>query len=558
MHRLAACIVILGAVAPAQANDALDDVSARVTKFRTRLIKPPPELGPAEGFLKQARIHMDAAADAEARVQVRDPDATNQAKKALAEQRSAGRALNDAVKKLDAAMKRLGPGDRAAIQDAVHAADALSAFWRGDPAHALKLMPAELLTQFPSLKRYQGLAAASAGQRDLAWSALSTAPLDPTDVPAQLALGQLAEARKDWESARKAYGNAYAAAPADHTAGVGLCMALIALGRANEARAPLAMLTEGGKDQRATYLLAVLAERDGNAKRVEELLARVVGIEPSTEPPQPDQSYRRPGRSLYVTPLDPPWGTLPPDLDPGAAAAHLGARWLARGDAQGAVKALKSAPTAEALYVRGLAERYLGRYDDAKLDFKRASELAPERHEPRCAWGVSILDSGDAATAQEELELDGDHPPSMVAEAVALSVMGHQDKARAELTKLINEKGAVGDAARTNLAALERAGGHLDAALKALPDKPMTATGWLLRGLVLDAMGQKKPAMTALRAAVQAAPAYVDAWLALGKSAEQSGDSTVALEAAGKVLSIDPTHGEAKAMKGRVAGKSKR
>jgi predicted TPR repeat methyltransferase len=64
--------------------------------------------------------------------------------------------------------------------------------------------------------------------------------------------------------------------------------------------------------------------------------------------------------------------------------------------------------------------------------------------------------------------------------------------------------------------------------------------------------------MTALRAAVQAAPAYVDAWVALAKSAEQAGDSAVALEAAGKVLAIDPSHGDAKAMKSRVAGKSKR
>src|SRR2546429_592551 len=84
--------------------------------------------------------------------------------------------------------------------------------------------------------RVQGLAAAAVGQRDLAWQALTAAELGPTDVPAQLALGQLAEAHKDWERARRAYANAFAAAPAEHAAGVGLCLALIASGRANEAR----------------------------------------------------------------------------------------------------------------------------------------------------------------------------------------------------------------------------------------------------------------------------------------------------------------------------------
>src|SRR5581483_5111408 len=150
---------------------------------------------------------------------------------------------------------------------------------------------------------------------ELAWQALSTATLDATDVAAQLALGQLAEAHKDWERARKAYGNAFAAAPAEHAAGVGLCMALIALGHGNEARAPLQMLAEGGKDRQASYLLAVLAERDGHLTRMDELLSRVVGIE-AGDGVQPDQEYKRAGRPLFVLPVEPLWGALPPQLDP--------------------------------------------------------------------------------------------------------------------------------------------------------------------------------------------------------------------------------------------------
>src|SRR5581483_8195482 len=97
-------------------------------------------------------------------------------------------------------------------------------------------------------------------------------------------------------------------------------------------------------------------------------------------------------------------------------------------------------------------------------------------------------------TAQETLELNGDHPASMVAEAVALQLLGQTGKARVQLSALTKEPGQIGDAARTDLAALERADGHLDAALRAVPERPLTPTGWLLRGLLLGAMGQPKPA----------------------------------------------------------------
>jgi len=557
MRRALVCLVILGLAAPAEA-DALDDVAARVQKVRSRLARPPAELAPAQSALRQARAHDDAAAEAEARVQLRDPDATVQAKRVVEERRAAGRAAEVAHRKLREAARHLASGDRAALDDAAQASGALAAFFRGDPARALRALTPELMIQFPSLRRIEGLAAAALGDQERAWQALSTAPLAATDVPAQLALGQLAEARHDWERARRAYGDAFTAAPAEHAAGVGLCLALIALGRADEARAPLQMLAEGGRDRRASYLLAVLAERDGQARRTEELLGRVVGVEPSSEAAQPEQSYRRAGRPLLVLPLDPLWGTLPPELDPVAAAAHLAARWLARGDATGALRLVQTASTAEALYVRGLAERHLGKLDDAKRDLKRASELAPERHEPRCAWGVTILEAGDAATAQETLELDGDHPASMLAEAVALGQLGRADRARAQLTALSKQPGAIGDAAKTDLGALERAAGRLDAALRALPERPLTPVGWLLRGLVLGGLQQSGASLAALRASVAAQPAYLDAWLALGRTAEQAGDSTAALEAATRALAIDPAHGEALALKGRVAAKSKR
>src|SRR6476646_825966 len=96
MYRALACLLVLGSAAPARA-DALDDVSARLQKLRGRMAKAPPELVAVDADLKAARTHEDAAADAEARVQVRDPDATAQAKKAVAERRAAGREAQKAA-----------------------------------------------------------------------------------------------------------------------------------------------------------------------------------------------------------------------------------------------------------------------------------------------------------------------------------------------------------------------------------------------------------------------------------------------------------------------------
>src|SRR4051794_19289509 len=107
MHRALLCFVLLGSAGPAWA-DALDDVGSRVQKIRTRMVKPPPELAVADAGIKAARLHDDAANDAEARVQVRDPDATAQAKKAVAERRAASREALKASQQLAAATKRVG------------------------------------------------------------------------------------------------------------------------------------------------------------------------------------------------------------------------------------------------------------------------------------------------------------------------------------------------------------------------------------------------------------------------------------------------------------------
>src|SRR5262245_49857584 len=102
MYRFLLCMCLAGVAAPAWA-DALDDVGARVAKIRGRMVKPPPELAQAEADIKSARQHDDAATDAEARVQVRDPDATAQAKKAVAERKAAGLDAQKATQKLEAA-----------------------------------------------------------------------------------------------------------------------------------------------------------------------------------------------------------------------------------------------------------------------------------------------------------------------------------------------------------------------------------------------------------------------------------------------------------------------
>ena len=205
--------------------------------------------------------------------------------------------------------------------------------------------------------------------------------------------------------------------------------------------------------------------------------------------------------------------------------------------------------------MRGLAYLRAGMLDAAHADLKKATEVDPKHLEARYGLGVVILEQGDAATAQETFEFNGADPLSEVGDAMSWAQLGKAAEADGRLAKLIAEKGVAGDAAATNLASLRRATGNGEGAWKVIPDKPLTAVGWMLRGMLLVERKDGKRAIPALQAATNLAPNYLDAWLLLAKALETGGDAAGAKNAANRALEIAPNQVEALATLARIYGK---
>jgi TolB-like protein/Tfp pilus assembly protein PilF len=228
---------------------------------------------------------------------------------------------------------------------------------------------------------------------------------------------------------------------------------------------------------------------------------------------------------------------------------------LRRGDHGGALLSLKNAKSADALYVRGLAGLRGGYLESARVDLEKAVQLEPSRDEPKQALGVVLLESGDADKARATFaELPKD-PLAQIGEAVAWAELGKPKEAESRLGRLLGEKGAVGDAAATDLAAIRRTAGNGDAALKVIPDRPLTPVGWLVKALLLAEHKQPKPAVQALKAATEDAPTYIDAWLQLARTFESQNDTGNAKAAAARALELQPTLVEAMAIRARAFGK---
>jgi TolB-like protein len=144
---------------------------------------------------------------------------------------------------------------------------------------------------------------------------------------------------------------------------------------------------------------------------------------------------------------------------------------------------------------------------------------------------------------------------AQIGEAAAWAELGKPAEAESRLTRLLAEKGAVGDAAATDLAAIRRAAGNGDAALKVVPASPMTPVGWLVRGLLLAEHKQLKPAVQALKTATDEAPTYVDAWLQLARVYEGQNDAANARMAAEHALDLSPSLVDAIAIRARAFGR---
>jgi tetratricopeptide (TPR) repeat protein len=257
--------------------------------------------------------------------------------------------------------------------------------------------------------------------------------------------------------------------------------------------------------------------------------------------------------------MHPLWSAAPETLDVAAARVRLAWYRLGRGEAEGALAALAGAGDgrADVRYLRGLANMHAGRAEAARADLEAAAKLEPKRIEPRQALGAALLESGDYAAAEKAFAASPTDELSQIGQALAEAQLGKTVDADARLQKLVEAKLVIAaDAASTDLAALRRKLGKLVEAARAIPPKPLTPEGWLLRGQLLTDLGDPGNAETAFRAAVERAPGYADAWMALAANLEEHNPAG-AKDAARRVLEISPDAIEAHGLLARIYGKER-
>src|SRR5262249_29293108 len=149
------------------------------------------------------------------------------------------------------------------------AVGAMAAYLKGDSKKALAALTPEVLTAFPSARRYVGMAKLQLGDKDGAYRALKEGQLPTGDIEGQMLLGKLSLERKDWEGAREAYANAFSTASTNSDAAMGLARALFAAGRAADAIGPLTVAATDPSNKEANYLLGVASEKAGEPRRAE-------------------------------------------------------------------------------------------------------------------------------------------------------------------------------------------------------------------------------------------------------------------------------------------------
>jgi TolB-like protein len=575
---IAVLLAALGA-APSARADLLDDVSKQVSTVHARRLaaqvqaekaatheekKAEDALKKAEERLKKAQAALDAAQQNKAAVE-KDRTASEKQKADATAKRKAAPLVAEASKALAASVAALQGGHHDIKIDAEKVAKdpelalaakalaGMAAALKGDDKAALAELSPEVTAQFPSAKRWTGLAKLHVGDAEGAWKDLSSAQLATSDGVAQRALGELAAKRNDQKAAAAAFGAAYATDPTDAAAALGLVNALLALGRDAETVAPLTLLASLPGQKQANYLLARVSEQGGDRMRAEAALANMFGAEAPGA--RSDSSYLRVNRPMRLLPTHEVWTKLAPAIDDAAARTRLAWFRLQRGYPEAALAALEqSGDRADALYVRGLADLRLGRYADARAAFEKAAGLDPKRSEPVEALGVAWLESGDAPKAREVLaSVVGSDDLAQVADAMAQVELGKTKDAEAALAKTTRAPGALGEAAATDLAMLKRKAGACDQALRVLPEKPRTPEGWLLRGLCLADQKDAR-AVAALKGAIDLAPNYVDAWLALSR-ALVTRDPDGAMAAAHRALDFQPGLVEAHATLATIYGK---
>ncbi len=549
--------------------DLLDDVGQKVKEVKARrLAEEAKNVKAADAAEKKAQAELDKAearlkkAQEELQAAQKKRTESEKAKSEASTRKKAAPALSEASRALAAAAASLAAGKADVdvskgqkdpeLALAAQALAGMAAAMKGDDKGALKALTPEVVAKFPSARRWSGLARLHTGDKDGAYKELKAASLSPADAVAQAALGELAAARNDLDTAQLAYGAAYAGDPSNPDIALGLALALIAAGHETEALAPLTLLASVPGNKQASYLLALAAEKAGERLKAEAALTNAVGGEAARL--RSDASYGRVGRPLRVLPTHDGWTQLPKTFDETAARARLAWYRLSRGYPEAAAALDKIDGHADALFVRGVALYRLGRLAEARADLQKAADLEPKRPEPRQALGVVELEAGDASAAREVFSSLPSDDLAVIGNAVALAQLGKPKDAAALLGRLQRAPGVVGDAAATDLAAIERAQGNGADALKVMPSSPRTPEGWLLRGLLL-AERKDARAPAAFRAALELQPSYVDAWLALAKADEQLNDNQGALAAATRSLELSPTLVEAMALRARVYGK---
>ncbi|MFH0900027.1 MAG: FlgO family outer membrane protein, partial [Pseudomonadota bacterium] len=430
----------------------------------------------------------------------------------------------------------------------------------------------------PEVLRLRAVALAHTGEREKALLAFGSAKLEDGDVEALALYAKLLGEKGQWSQAAEVLGRATeSAAPASRALLLDLARAHVSAGNSHQAIASLERaLVLDPNDKESLYQLARLYLVADRPVEAEIVLRRFAGNVPVLGGANRDESVRWPDHDLFVVPLPPFDRVLPPEAGVAAASLKLAAMLAAQGrleEARAMLAAIEGqrqsvpggsagataetqqagspSPPAVVQYAKGVIALRRGYLDEAEKLFLAASEGEPSPSTPTMALGIVTLRRGDLGNARELLERSiGLQPASDLWARLGLAVVmarsGKSDEAMASFND-IAARWTTGPEAYLNAAIAAYLGKR-----PAVADKYLAKLGkeWgggleipersMLAGLLARDAGNDKAAAKAFQRAIELAPEYYDAWLALGHVASRLGNHSLAADAFGKVVARRP------------------
>ena len=330
-------------------------------------------------------------------------------------------------------------------------------------------------------------------------SALGALEQRPGDADAATRAGDQCAAARRYASAEACFRKAVAAAPSSANARLGLGLALLRLGKADEALAAVQELRSVSKpDPRVLLFEAAVAAEKGSAADAEKLLTQVMTLSPGDVDAGLQLALLRLRRADAI-PRPPGKG-----VDKRSVAADVAVLEKA---------AVTFPERAEFRYALGFAHEITGDLDGAIEDYREASRLDPLDGDVLTAIGAIFVSRGQMEEAGREfmnaLDRNPEDGSAMFQLGFVLDQQGKPKESAAIYQKLVKLR-------------------------------PADARGWNALGCALGALNRPKEAVAPLQKAAELSPSTARYLRDLGEAQYENKGWTAAEASLLKATELDP------------------